>query len=94
MDNKQDDNSNPTFLVERVQTGVRVEKRLLKVSKGLAEYLEISLGDLLEGVLLHVFEGKLPFNEATLKRIQGLREVYDLDLGATASHRLTETQSH
>ena len=48
-------------VVERVQTGVRIEKRLLKVVKGLAETLDLTVGDLLEGVLLHAFEGKAPF---------------------------------
>ncbi len=43
------------FLVERVQTGVRMEKRLLKVLKGFAEYHDLSLGDLLEGIVLHAF---------------------------------------
>ncbi len=76
--------------VERVQTGVRLEKRLLKVLKGLAEYHDISLGDLLEGIVLHAFEGKQPFSAATRKRIAALKEVYGLDLVASDSHRLTE----
>ena len=46
--------------VERVQTGVRIEKRTLKVLKGLAECLDLTLGDLLEGIVLHAFEGKAP----------------------------------
>ena len=40
----------PARTVERIQTGVRLEKRLLKVLKGLAEYLDLSLGDLLDGI--------------------------------------------
>ena len=76
--------------VERIQTGVRLEKRLLKVLKGLAEHLDMSLGDLLEGMALHAFEGKPPFSEETLKKIEMLREVYDLDLDAQASHKLDE----
>ena len=44
------------LVVERVQTGVRMEKRMVKVLKALAEYLDISLGDLLEGIVLHAFE--------------------------------------
>lgn len=77
--------------VVRVQTGVRLERRLLKVLKGLAEYLDLSLGDLLEGVVLHAFEGRAPFSAATLGTIAALREVYGLDLDASASHRLVET---
>ena len=77
--------------VERIQTGVRMEKRLVKVLKGTAEYLDISLGDLMEGLVLHAFDGKpSPFSEATLSKIAGLKKVYDLDLGATHSHKLTE----
>ena len=76
--------------VTRVQTGVRLESRLLKVLKGLATELDLSLGDLLEGIVLHAFEGKMPFSEATLKKIKALRNVYGLDLTAEDSHRLKE----
>jgi hypothetical protein len=76
--------------VERVQTGVRLEKRLLKVLKALAEYLDMSLGDLLEGMALHAFEGRSPFSEATLARIVQLKAVYGLDLTAADAHALTE----
>jgi hypothetical protein len=76
--------------VERVQTGVRMEKRILKVLKGLAEYHDLTLGDLLEGIVLHAFEGKAPFGPASRAKILELRKVYDLDLDATASHRLVE----
>jgi predicted DNA-binding ribbon-helix-helix protein len=76
--------------VERIQTGVRLEKRLLKVLKGLAEYLDLSLGDLLEGIALHALENKPPFKRSTLEKIAQLRRVYGFDLVATDSHRLRE----
>jgi hypothetical protein len=76
--------------VERVQTGVRMEKRLLKVLKALAELKELSLGDLLEGIVLHAFEGKAPFSPATVKQIAELKRIYGLDLIAADSHRLKE----
>lgn len=76
--------------VERVQTGVRIERRTLKVLKALAEYLDLSLGDLLEGVVLHAFEGKAPFSSETLAQIERLRVVYGLELTAADSHKLTE----
>ena len=79
-----------TKQVERVQTGVRLEKRLVKVMKGTAEYLDISLGDLIEGIVLHAFEGRAPFSDETLSRIERLREVYELDLTADDSHGLIE----
>ncbi|HXV76479.1 MAG TPA: hypothetical protein VD788_09185 [Candidatus Polarisedimenticolaceae bacterium] len=80
----------PRPVVERVQTGVRLEKRLLKVLKGLAEYHELSLGDLLEGIVLHAFENKRPFSSESLAVIADLKRVYGLDLRARDSHRLTE----
>jgi len=78
------------IVVERVQTGVRMEKRLLKVLKGLAELKDITLGDLLEGIVLHAFEGKAPFSAETLKEIEKLRGVYGLTLKAADSHQLKE----
>ena len=76
--------------IKRVQTGVRIEKRLLKVLKGLAEHLDISLGDLIEGMSLHCFENIPPFSKETLTKIQQLKQVYDLDLNASDSHNLQE----
>jgi predicted DNA-binding ribbon-helix-helix protein len=76
--------------VERVQTGVRMEKRLLKVLKALAEYHDLTLGDLLEGIVLHAFEGKPPFRNENLKLIAELKRIYKLDLDASASHRMVE----
>lgn len=83
----------PMKTVERVQTGVRIERRLLKVLKALAEYHNLSLGDLLEGIVLHNFENKVPFSEDTLKKIDQLKDVYGLDLVATDSHELSEKES-
>jgi hypothetical protein len=83
----------PMKRIERVQTGVRLEKRLLKVLKALAEYLDISLGDLLEGIVLHTFEGRTPFSDATLSKIADLKAVYGLDLTAADSHRLDEEEA-
>ncbi|HEX8172883.1 MAG TPA: hypothetical protein VF824_20280 [Thermoanaerobaculia bacterium] len=81
-----------TITVERVQTGVRMEKRLVKVLKGLAEYHDMSLGDLLEGIVLHAFEGKAPFGRESMQKIGELKKIYGLDLDSGASHRLTEAR--
>jgi hypothetical protein len=78
-------------IVTRTQTGVRLEARLLKVLKALATDLDISLGDLIEGVVLHAFEGKTPFSAATLKKVRALKAVYGLELTARDSHRMRET---
>ena len=80
--------------VERVQTGVRIEKKMLKVLKALAEYWDMSLGDLLEGIVLHAFEGKCAFKEDALQRIETLKHVYNMDYDARASHQLIEQTSH
>lgn len=79
--------------VERIQTGVRLEKSLLKVLKGLAEYRDLSLGDLLEGIVLHSFEGKAPFSDSTLDTIRDLKKVYNCSLTAADSHSLREDAS-
>ena len=81
----------PKKRVERVQVGARMEKTLVKVLKGLAEYLDISLGDLLEGIVLHAFDGKTPFRQESLDQIKALKKFYDLDLDSNASHRLKES---
>lgn len=77
-------------VVQRVQTGVRLESRLLKVMKAIAEIHDISLGDLIEGVMLHALEGRAPFSRQTLRHVKALREVYGLTLTAADAHRLEE----
>ena len=90
MNDSSSSRPNPSKPVTRVQTGVRLEKRLLKVLKGLAAFHDLSLGDLLEGILLHVFEGKLPLSAESLAAVADLKKVYRLDLDASDSHRLFE----
>jgi hypothetical protein len=79
--------------VRRVQTGVRIEQRMLKVLKGLAELYDLTLGDLLEGIVLHAFEGKSPFDERAQEQIRALKQVYGMDYDASASHRFVEDES-
>ena len=76
--------------IERVQTGIRMEKRLLKVLKALAELKDLSLGDLLEGIVLHAFDGKTPFSKETLAQVAELRKIYRMPLRAADSHKLRE----
>jgi hypothetical protein len=78
--------------IDRVQTGFRMERGLLKVLKGLAEYLDLSLGDLIEGVVLHAFEGKAPFSPETLAAVERLKEVYGVTLTAADAHQLQERE--
>ena len=77
-------------VVERVQTGVRIEKRMLKVLKAVAEHKDMTLGDLLEGIVLHAFEGKTPFSAQTLKEIEQFKALYGMALKASDSHNLKE----
>ena len=80
----------PRIKVKRVQTGVRIEQKMLKVLKALAEYFDITLGDLLEGIVLHAFEGKSAFDQETQERIGILKQVYHMDYDASASHLFVE----
>ena len=79
--------------IERKMTGARIERRMLKVLKALAEYLDMSLGDLLEGIVLHAFEGKAPFSAETQTVITKLKGVYGCELSASDSHRLVESET-
>ncbi len=85
--------SSNTLWCERVQTGVRIEKRLLKVLKALAEFHDLTLGDLLEGIVLHAFDGKTAFQKPSRHRIKELKKFYGLDLDFRASHRLIEART-
>jgi hypothetical protein len=82
--------SQQPILVERIQTGVRIEKRMLKVLKALADTLDLTLGDLLEGIVLHAFEGKAPFSKPTLAKVAELKNVFGLTLTAADAHQLKE----
>ena len=82
--------ANKHLKVTRTQTGVRIESRMLKVLKALAEYLDITLGDLIEGIVLYAFAGESPFSEEVLEKIEALKAVYGMDYDFTASHRMLE----
>jgi hypothetical protein len=86
-------NDEPAHTVERVQTGVRIEKWILKVMKALAEYHDLTLGDLIEGIVLHAFDGKCALGTESLKLVAGLKNIYHLDLDASSSHKLIERKA-
>ena len=79
--------------IERVQTGVRLERRILGMLKAIADMHGMTLGDLLEGMALHAFEGTPPFGAETLARIRSLRDAFALDLTAADAHGLVEARS-
>ena len=80
--------------ISRTQTGVRLESRLLNVLKALCALKGMTLGDLLEGIVLHAFDDKPAFSDQTLAQIADLKKVYGLDLSAEDSHKLVESESH
>jgi hypothetical protein len=86
----QDKHDREPVVVERVQTGVRLERRMLKVLKAVAEQKDMTLGDLLEGIVLHAFEGKAPLSPQTLKEIEQFKTLYGMTLKASDSHNLKE----
>ncbi|MGA9668534.1 MAG: hypothetical protein WBQ94_04955 [Terracidiphilus sp.] len=86
----QEQQTREPVVVERVQTGVRMEKRMLKVLKAIAEQKDMTLGDLLEGIVLHAFEGKAPFSPQTLKEIEQFKILYGMTLKASDSHNMKE----
>jgi hypothetical protein len=88
--------------VERVQLGVRMEKRMVKVLKGLAEFDGVSLGQLLEKIVLHSFEpvegeeGEMaasPHGKKALEAIAGLKRIYGMDYDFHASHLFSEAET-
>lgn len=93
IDNKGEGIVEDFVSIQRVQTGMRIEKRILKVLKALAEYLDMSLGGLIEGIVLHAFEGKVPFDQFLLEKIEAMKKVYELDLTSEHSHKLTEART-
>ena len=81
-------------MVDKTQTGLRMDASVLKVLKGLAEYKDLSLGDLVEGIVLHAFENKSPFEPETLEIIAKLKDVYGCGLTADDAHRLGPSQEN
>jgi hypothetical protein len=80
----------PRVVVERVQTGFRMEKRLLKVLKAVAEYHDMALGDLVEGIVLHAFDGRSAFGRESMHRIAEFKRLYGLELDSSHAHKLVE----
>lgn len=77
--------------VERVQLGVRMEKSMVKVLKGLAEFNGETLGQLLEKIVLHSFEplegeegewSASPHGRRALAAIADLKRVYGMEYDA------------
>ncbi|PEF72806.1 hypothetical protein CON94_24205 [Bacillus pseudomycoides] len=89
--NEQINGKDQKIKVERVQTGIRMEKRMVKVLKAMAEYHDISLGVLLERIVLHAFENKPVFSQESLEKVKAIKEVYDMDYGLEISRRWNDS---
>ncbi|PGZ08472.1 hypothetical protein COE30_12630 [Bacillus cereus] len=93
QNNEQINEKNTKIKVERVQTGIRMEKRMVKVLKAMAEYHDISLGVLLERIVLHSFENKPVFNDESLEKVKAIKEVYDMDYGLEISRKWNDSDN-
>ncbi len=85
---KTDTSDDPIF-GDRIQIGVKMEKRMVKVLKAIAEYHDVSLGEMLESLVLHAFEPSLPFDSETLQRVAQLKRVYGMEYDINAARRFT-----
>ncbi|EJQ51398.1 Uncharacterized protein BWINRASL_02628 [Bacillus mycoides] len=93
QNNEQVNGKNQKIKVERVQTGIRMEKRMVKVLKAMAEYHDISLGVLLEKIVLHSFENKPVFSDESLEKVKAIKEVYDMDYGLEISRQWNDSDN-
>lgn len=94
--------ANRPEIVERVQLGVRMEKRMVKVLKGLAEFNGETLGQLLEKIVLHSFEpvpgdegesAASPHGKRALAAIADLKRIYGMDYDMHGARRFQESAS-
>ncbi|PFN08733.1 hypothetical protein [Bacillus cereus] len=93
QNNEQINGKDQKIKIERVQTGIRMEKRMVKVLKAMAEYHDISLGVLLERIVLHSFENKPVFSEESLEKVKAIKEVYDMDYGLEISRQWNDSEN-
>jgi len=69
----------PEELFDRVQVNVRMNRRLVKVLRGAAEYFDMPFSALLENIAVTALDGQCPFDPDSLKRIEQLKKVYGFD---------------
>jgi len=76
-----------------------MEKRMVKVLKGLAEFNGVTLGQLLENIVLHSFaavpgqEGEMaasPHGKRALAAITDLKRIYGMDYDTHATYQFHE----
>jgi hypothetical protein len=69
-----------------------MEKRMVKVLKGMAEYLDVTLGELLEDMVLHSFEGggANAFGPLALEKVKEFKKIYGMDYDVHVNYRWVE----
>jgi hypothetical protein len=91
-------NENARQPIGRVQIGVRMEGSMVKVLKALAEFEGLTLGQLLEKIVLHSFEpvpgqeGEMsvsPHSKRALEAIADFKRIYLMNLD---SHELRQPE--
>lgn len=80
--------------IERVQVGVRLEKKMVKVLKAVAEYFDVTLTDLLESIVLHSFEGggANAFTDDVIPKIEEFKKIYGMNYGTHDNFRFSEVE--
>ena len=78
--------------VERVQLGVKMEERMVKVLKALAESADMNLGEMLEDIVLHAFEGVSTFGQpAALEAIKDFKRLYGMNYDVHDGYRFAKS---
>jgi hypothetical protein len=79
--------------IERIQLGVRLEKRMVKVLKALAEKGDVTLAELLEDIILHALDGHSTFDHPDDRAmIAQIKQFYGMDYDTHASYRFKEAE--
>jgi hypothetical protein len=69
-----------SLAIERVQLGIRMEKRLVKVLKALAEAIDMTLTEMLEDIVLHALEGHSTFDAPeVLEMVKDFKRLYGMN---------------
>lgn len=79
--------------VERIQTGIRLEKRLVKVLKGLAEHQDMTLGEIIELITIHALEREHAFAADSIPLVKKIKDVYGMDYDIHAYEKFIESQA-
>ncbi len=83
-------NMGPPLHIERVDVRVRLEKRLASLLEDLAAHKRMSVGEVMEEMILHTNDGVGPHTKTTLRHIQQLKARHGIDYDSHGSYRFVE----